>query len=92
MKLTGSLWWAIGFHGALDWAEDFFYGVANSGNVRAAGHLFASHPIGVSSLQRRRADGPERAALFAVGAYPCSPNVVAVAGVLLIRRSAKRTA
>ena len=33
MRLTGSLWWVIGFHAALDWVQDFFYGTSNSGNV-----------------------------------------------------------
>jgi membrane protease YdiL (CAAX protease family) len=28
---TGSLWWAIGFHTAWDWAESYFYGTADSG-------------------------------------------------------------
>jgi uncharacterized protein len=28
---TGSLWWAIGFHAAWDWAESYFYGTADSG-------------------------------------------------------------
>lgn len=42
---TGSLWWAIGFHAAWDWAESYLYGVADSGNM-AEGHLFATHPQG----------------------------------------------
>ena len=28
---TGSLWWAIGFHMAWDWAQSFLYGVPDSG-------------------------------------------------------------
>ncbi|MBM7130639.1 CPBP family intramembrane glutamic endopeptidase [Dyella mobilis] len=31
LRITGSLWWAIGFHASWDWAESFFYGTANSG-------------------------------------------------------------
>jgi membrane protease YdiL (CAAX protease family) len=42
---TGSLWWAIGFHAAWDWAQSFLYGVADSGLV-IQGHLFATHPAG----------------------------------------------
>jgi hypothetical protein len=42
---TGSLWWAIGFHTAWDWAQSYFYGVADSGSI-AEGHLFATHPVG----------------------------------------------
>jgi membrane protease YdiL (CAAX protease family) len=33
LRLTGSLWWAIGYHALWDWAESFFYGTPNSGNV-----------------------------------------------------------
>jgi uncharacterized protein len=42
---TGSLWWAIGFHAAWDWAETFFYGTSDSGMV-AQGHLLNEHPTG----------------------------------------------
>jgi membrane protease YdiL (CAAX protease family) len=42
---TGSLWWAIGFHAAWDWAQSFLYGVADSG-LMVQGHLFATHPVG----------------------------------------------
>jgi membrane protease YdiL (CAAX protease family) len=42
---TGSLWWAIGFHTAWDWAQSFLYGVADSGIV-VQGHLLGTHPVG----------------------------------------------
>jgi hypothetical protein len=42
---TGSLWWAIGFHAAWDWAQSFLYGVADSGAM-FQGHLLSTHPIG----------------------------------------------
>jgi len=42
---TGSLWWAIGFHSAWDWAQSFLYGVADSG-VTVPHHLLATHPVG----------------------------------------------
>ena len=42
---TGSLWWAIGFHAAWDWAQSFIYGVADSGHM-VAFHLLGSHPQG----------------------------------------------
>ena len=45
LKLTGSLWWGIGFHTAFGWAESFLYGTANSGNP-IAGHLLSSRPVG----------------------------------------------
>lgn len=46
---TGSLWWAIGFHTAWDWAQSFLYGVADSGQV-SEGRLFATHPAGAALL------------------------------------------
>jgi membrane protease YdiL (CAAX protease family) len=42
---TGSLWWAIGFHTAWDWAQSFLYGVADSG-IMVRQHLLATHPLG----------------------------------------------
>jgi len=42
---TGSLWWAIGFHAAWDWAQSFLYGAADSGMV-IQGRLFSAHPVG----------------------------------------------
>ena len=42
---TGSLWWAIGFHMAWDWAQSFFYGTSDSGMV-AQGHFLNEHPVG----------------------------------------------
>jgi hypothetical protein len=35
---TGDLWFAVGLHGAWDWAETFFYGVPNSG-LSGPGHF-----------------------------------------------------
>ena len=46
---TGSLWWAIGFHAAWDWAQSFLYGVPDSGTM-VQGHLFATHPLGAPLL------------------------------------------
>jgi uncharacterized protein len=45
LKLTGSLWWAVGVHTGWGFAEGYFYGTADSGFV-AQGHLYATHPIG----------------------------------------------
>jgi CAAX protease family protein len=36
--LTGNLWFAIGMHASWDWAETYFFGVADSG-IPANGHL-----------------------------------------------------
>jgi membrane protease YdiL (CAAX protease family) len=58
---TGSLWWAIGFHMAWDWAQSFLYGVPDSGNL-SAGRLFQTHPTGALLLSGG-ADGPEGSVL-----------------------------
>ena len=54
---TGSLWWAIGFHMAWDWAQSFLYGVPDSGQI-SAGRLFHTHPAG-NPLLSGGIDGPE---------------------------------
>jgi membrane protease YdiL (CAAX protease family) len=54
---TGSLWWAIGFHMAWDWAQSFLYGVPDSGFL-SAGRLFHTHPAGNPLLSGGTA-GPE---------------------------------
>jgi membrane protease YdiL (CAAX protease family) len=38
LRRTGDLWMAIGFHGAWDWGESYFYGVPDSGQL-VSGHL-----------------------------------------------------
>ena len=45
VRLTGSAWWAIGFHAAWDWTQTFFYGTADSGLV-AHGHYLTTTPAG----------------------------------------------
>ena len=55
--LTGSLWWAIGFHAAWDWSESYFYGTADSG-VNVTGHLFSAVPHG-NPLLSGGSTGPE---------------------------------
>lgn len=57
LRLTGSLYWAVGLHAGWDWAQSYFYGVADSG-VMAQGHLLAMHPIG-AKFWNGGADGPE---------------------------------
>jgi uncharacterized protein len=42
--LTGSLWWAIGMHTGMNFAESYLYGVNDSGSVSQG--LLASHPVG----------------------------------------------
>jgi hypothetical protein len=55
--LTGSLWWAIGMHTSMNWAESYLYGVTDSGSV-AHGRLLASHPVG-ASIWSGGTTGPE---------------------------------
>jgi uncharacterized protein len=55
--LTGSLYWAIGIHAAWDWAQSYFFGVADSG-LRIKGHLFETHAVGNSFLSGG-STGPE---------------------------------
>jgi len=55
--LTGSLWWAIGMHTGMNWAEAYLYGVTDSGSV-SQGRLLASHPVG-APIWSGGATGPE---------------------------------
>jgi hypothetical protein len=45
LRLSGSLWWAIGFHAAWDWAQAFFWGTPVSGFV-LEGRLLRSQALG----------------------------------------------
>lgn len=58
---TGTVWWAIGFHAAWDWAQSFLFGVADSGHP-ALGALMVAHPVGPAWLSGG-ATGPEGSAL-----------------------------
>jgi membrane protease YdiL (CAAX protease family) len=83
VRLTGSLWWVIGFHAALDWVQDFFYGTSNSGNVLLAGHLLATHPAGPASVSGG-VDGPEGSLTAVV--LVAILNLAALSLLLLKRR------
>jgi uncharacterized protein len=54
---TGSLWWAVGFHTAWDWAQSFLYGVADSG-LMVQHHLLATRAEG-KPLLSGGTTGPE---------------------------------
>lgn len=43
IRRTGTLWFAVGFHGAWDWAETFFYGTPDSGLVGVGRFLNTSY-------------------------------------------------
>jgi membrane protease YdiL (CAAX protease family) len=80
VRLTGSLWWAIGFHAAWDWAESYLLGAADSG-LRAQGALLQSYPVGPILLSGG-GSGPEGSLVtFIVGL---------VALILLVRRVRSR--
>jgi membrane protease YdiL (CAAX protease family) len=57
LRVTGSLWWAIGFHALWDWAESFFYGTPNSG-LRFSHRLLTESSQG-SVLWSGGSTGPE---------------------------------
>jgi membrane protease YdiL (CAAX protease family) len=61
VRLTGSAWWAIGCHGAWDWAQSYFYGTPDSGMI-ATGHYLTTSPAG-NPLWSGGADGPEGSVL-----------------------------
>lgn len=61
IRVTGSAWWAIGFHAAWDWAQTYFYGTADSGLV-PEGHLLSSTTSG-SLLWNGGKAGPEGSVL-----------------------------
>jgi len=62
IRLTGSAWWAIGFHASWDWAQTFFFGTADSGLV-AQGHYLSTNPVG-RTLWSGGTDGPEGSLLI----------------------------
>lgn len=65
LRRTGTLWFAIGFHAATDYAESFIYSVRDSGNF-AVGHLLNSSFHGPAWLTGGTV-GPEGSVLvFAV--------------------------
>jgi len=57
VRVTGSVWWAIGCHAAWDWAETFFYGAADSG-FQGQGHFLSANSAG-NPLWSGGSDGPE---------------------------------
>ena len=63
LRMTGSLWWGIGFHTAWDWAQAFLFGTPVSGYV-VEGRLMTSHPMGDAHWSGGTA-GPEASLLIA---------------------------
>lgn len=83
IRVTGSAWWAIGCHAGWDWAQTYFYGVADSGMV-AKGHLLSTSPAG-SAFWSGGADGPE-------GSLLVIPTVVLILAILIVVYGRRRTA
>ncbi|GLR68519.1 CAAX amino protease [Acidocella aquatica] len=64
IRLTGSLWWSIGFHGGWDYAENYLFGTHDSG-ASCLGTLLDFTPRGAAYLSGG-ATGPE-GSLFSLG-------------------------
>jgi hypothetical protein len=75
VRLTGSAWWAIGFHAAWDWAQTYFYGTADSG-FQPQGHYLTTSPAGTEFWSGGSA-GPEGSVLIL-------PTVVLTLIVLIV--------
>ncbi len=73
---TGSFWWGVGFVAAWDWAQIYFFGVADSG-FAAEGHLLSTHPTG-STLWSGGTIGPE-------GSLLMSPFVLLLSVLMWLR-------
>jgi uncharacterized protein len=76
IRRTGTLWFAIGFHAAWDWAQTFFYGTPDSGFL-ASGYFLNSSVQGPSWLTGGVA-GPE-GSIFAFAI------ILACAGLIHLR-------
>ena len=83
VKLTGSVWWAIGCHAGWDWAETYFYGTPDSGMV-ARGHLMTATSAG-PVIWSGGADGPE-------GSLLVIPIMVLILLVLMVQYRRRRRA
>jgi len=57
LRLTGSLWWVIGYHALWDWGESYFYGMPNSGQL-FDGRLMSASASG-NPLWSGGSGGPE---------------------------------
>jgi membrane protease YdiL (CAAX protease family) len=83
VRLTGSAWWAIGFHASWDWAETFFFGTADSG-MQAHGSLLVSKPVG-NAFWSGGTNGPE-------GSILVLAVILLVLAALVVYGQGRRTA
>jgi uncharacterized protein len=81
LRRTGNLWWAVGFHAGWDWAQSYFFGVADSGMV-AQGHLLSPSFVG-NPILTGGSVGPEGSILIfitlgaaAFGFHRAYPNAL----------------
>ena len=81
VRRTGTLWFAVGFHAAWDWAETFFYGTPDSG-LLGAGRFLNSSVHGPDWLTGGEA-GPEGSIIALFVLFLCAllihirfPNVI----------------
>ncbi|MFY9801798.1 MAG: CPBP family intramembrane glutamic endopeptidase [Candidatus Acidiferrales bacterium] len=70
IRRTGTLWFAVGFHAAWDWAETFFYGTPDSGMV-GVGHYLNTSVQGPKWLTGGSA-GPEGSVIAFVVILLCA--------------------
>ncbi|HWE85461.1 MAG TPA: CPBP family intramembrane glutamic endopeptidase [Terracidiphilus sp.] len=83
VKVTGSVWWAIGCHAAWDWAETYFYGTPDSGMI-AKGHLMTATSSG-PAIWSGGLDGPE-------GSLLVIPIMLLILLVLVVQYGRRRQA
>lgn len=70
IRRTGTLWFAIGYHAAWDWAQTFFYGTADSGLLGAGAFLHSS--VRGPNWLTGGAAGPEGSILSIVALFLCA--------------------
>jgi hypothetical protein len=76
LRRTGNLWWAIGFHMAVDWTQTFFYGVPDSG-LNAGDNFLHSEFHGPTWLTGG-STGPEASVLTLIALVILSVLVIRV--------------
>jgi len=81
LRVTGNLWFAVGYHMAWDWGETFFYGVPDSGQLGTASFLHGTM-LGPAWLSGG-ADGPEGSIWTTIALLALIP----IAHVLYARRA-----
>jgi uncharacterized protein len=84
VKLTGSVWWAIGCHAAWDWGQSYLYGTPDSG-LMARRHLLNSGYSQQHVIWSGGSTGPE-------GSILIIPIMVLILLVLIVQYGRKRQA